>query len=178
MHAVDLDLVAGWLAQPHVARWYLAGSTTACEIDDLARAVRGEQPVHALVVTEDEAPVGWCQWYRGSDDPDWAADVGAGPDDVGIDYAIGVPHFVGRGLGTDLVAHLVRAARHEVPGCAVVSDPDARNTASRRVLEKNGFALVARKVLPSEHSDDPMAVYRLPASPLVPRRGASAGLPQ
>jgi RimJ/RimL family protein N-acetyltransferase len=42
-----------------------------------------------------------------------------------------------------------------------MSDPDERNTASRRVLEKNGFRLVAVRSLPSEPTDDPMAIYRL-----------------
>ena len=162
--------MAEWLVQPHVARWYLAGSTATREYDDLQRSVQGEQPVHVLMVTEEETPVGWCQWYRGADDPDWAADVGAGPEDVGIDYAIGVPGCIGRGLGTTLVADLVQLIRSEHPRCGVVADPDARNTASRRVLEKNGFGLVVVRALPSELTDDPMAVYRLPPArgPLRP----------
>ena len=90
-------------------------------------------------------------------------DAGAEPGDVGVDYAIGEPDFVGRGLGTSLVGTLVRRVRDERPDVAFVSDPDARNLASRRVLEKNGFQLVRIAALASEPSDDPMAVYRLPA---------------
>jgi hypothetical protein len=33
------------------------------------------------------------------------------------------------------------------------------------VLEKNGFRLVAVRSLVSEPTDDPMAIYRLPADP-------------
>ena len=55
---------------------------------------------------------------------------------------------------------LVRSAR---PGCDIVSDPDAENVGSRRVLEKKGFELVAVKTMDSEPSDAPMAIYRLPA---------------
>jgi aminoglycoside 6'-N-acetyltransferase len=159
----DLALVARWLSEPHVARWYLAGSSLEREIDDVRRSVTGEQPVHVLLVLEDGAAVGWCQWYLCDVDPDWAADIGAGPGDVGVDYAIGELACVGRGVGTELVAALVRRVKGEHPGVAFLSDPDADNVASRRVLEKNGFALVGVRSLASEPTDDPMAIYRLPA---------------
>ena len=158
----DLRFVARWLAEPHVARWYLAGSSVEEEVDDLRQSVAGVQPVHALLVLEDEAPVGWCQWYDCDVDPEWAADMGAEPGDVGVDYTIGEPDFVGHGLGTALVGTLVRRVRGERPDVAFMSDPDARNLASRRVLEKNGFQLVKIAALASEPTDDPMAVYRLP----------------
>jgi aminoglycoside 6'-N-acetyltransferase len=165
MHTDDLDQVARWLREPHVARWFLAGSSLDQELDDLRRSVLGLQPVHALVVTHGAAAIGWCQWYLCAVDPDWAVDVESGPDDVGIDYAIGRPDHVGRGLGTALVSELVQLVRRSHPRCSVVSDPDAQNIASRRVLEKNGFELVGVSVLPSERTAVPMAVYRLPAPP-------------
>jgi aminoglycoside 6'-N-acetyltransferase len=80
-----------------------------------------------------------------------------------VDYAIGEPARVGRGVGTEVIAALVGVVRAARPGCGIVADPDARNPASRRVLEKNGFQLVAVKEMDSEPTDDPMAVYRLPA---------------
>jgi aminoglycoside 6'-N-acetyltransferase len=159
----DLPVVTQWLRESHVARWYLAGSSVEQEVDDLRQSVARAHPVHALIVLEDDAPVGWCQWYPCEDDPDWASDIGAGPGDVGIDYAIGDPDRVGRGLGTELVAALVWLVRAEQPGVALMSDPDARNVPSRRVLEKNGFQLIGVASLASEPTDDPMAIYRLPA---------------
>jgi aminoglycoside 6'-N-acetyltransferase len=161
--ADDLPLVTRWLREPHVARWYLAGSSAAQEADDLRRSVAGNQGVRALMVLRDDEPIGWCQWYFCGDDPDWAQEMGAGPGDVGVDYAIGDPGSVGRGLGTALVDALVVRVRAEHPHVALVSDPDARNVASRRVLEKNGFRLVEVKALASEPTDDPMAIYRLEA---------------
>jgi aminoglycoside 6'-N-acetyltransferase len=166
MHEGDLPLVESWLREPHVARWYVAGSTAEREIDDLRQSVTGAHPVHALVVLEDDAPIGWCQWYHCEVDPEWASEMGAAPDDVGIDYAIGEPASVGRGLGTALVAALVRRVRAEEPGAAFTSDPDAENVASRRVLEKNGFQLVGVRSLASEPTDGPMAIYRLPVDPI------------
>ncbi len=167
LQAEDLPLVATWLATPHVARWFLAGSSLEAELDALHQKSDGAPTVHVLMVLDDEVPLGWCQWYLCSVDPGWAADVGAAPGDAGIDYAIGDPARTGRGVGTALVAALVERVRAEHPACAVTADPDARNTASRRVLEKNGFALVAVSSLASEPTDDPVAVYRLaaPAGP-------------
>lgn len=159
----DLPLVARWLRFPHVAKWFLVGSSVARELDDLRRSISGEQDVHALVVADGEVPIGWCQWYRCVVDPLWAADVGAAPEDVGIDYAIGCPDHIGRGLGSELVEVLIDRVRAAHPGCALTADPDARNLASRRVLEKNDFELVTVTVVPSEASLDPVAIYRLPA---------------
>jgi aminoglycoside 6'-N-acetyltransferase len=157
----DLALVRRWMGEPHVARWYVAGSTVEAELDDVRDSVRGEQPVEMLIAEEDGRPVGWCQWYRCDDDPDWAADVGADAGDAGIDYAIGDRRAVGRGLGTAMVRLLVAHVRRQLPQAALYADPEATNTASRRVLEKNGFTVVAEGALPSESTQDPIAVYRL-----------------
>jgi RimJ/RimL family protein N-acetyltransferase len=43
----------------------------------------------------------------------------------------------------------------------VIADPEASNTASRRVLEKNGFRLLDERSLASEPTAAPMAIYRL-----------------
>ena len=131
MHADDLALVERWLVEPHVARWYLAGSSLETELDDIRQSVRGDQAVHLLVVLHEDQPIGWCQWYPCDVDPAWAADIGAAPGDCGIDYAIGDETRVGGGVGTELIDALVRLVRSARPGCGIMADPDARNRASR-----------------------------------------------
>jgi RimJ/RimL family protein N-acetyltransferase len=79
----------------------------------------------------------------------------------GIDYAIGEPARVGQGHGTELIAALVAEVRRRYPGAGILTGPDASNVASRRVLGKNGFRLVAVRPVVTEPSDAPMAVYRL-----------------
>lgn len=163
MRPDDLPLVTEWLSTPHVARWYLAGSSVEQEAEDLRRSVDSEQAVQVLIVAEDERPIGWGQWYLCGIDAQWAGDIGAGEGDVGMDYAIGDETCVGRGVGTALIGALVERVRTRHPG-AIFADPDARNAASRRVLEKNGFELVAVKAISSEPTDDPVAIYRLAAA--------------
>ncbi len=173
----DLELVAGWLGQPHVARWYLAGSTVERELGDLRRSITGEEPARALMVLEDARAIGWCQWYLCRDYPDHAAAVGAAPGDIGIDYAIGDPTRVGRGMGTALIAALVDHVRRSYPSAGVVADPESANLASRRALERNSFALVMEGPVSTEPTDAVMAVYRLPP-PSLWRPGGGLSAPE
>jgi aminoglycoside 6'-N-acetyltransferase len=83
---------------------------------------------------------------------------------VGIDYAIGDRGRRGGGFGTELIAELVAEVRRNHPAAAIFADPEAANRASRRVLEKNGFRLLAERPLASEPTDAVMAIYRLEAS--------------
>jgi aminoglycoside 6'-N-acetyltransferase len=159
----DLALVEGWLREPHVARWYLAGSSADEQLHDCRASIEGSEPTQLLVARQAGQPVGWCQWYRLADYPDWGADVGVAADDVGIDYAIGNPARVGRGLGTELIEALVRQVREQYPAAGIVAVPEAANVPSRRALEKNGFALLGERPLASEPTPAPMAIYRRPA---------------
>ena len=63
-------------------------------------------PTIMLMVIWDAGPIGWCQWYRWADYPAEAATMSAHDGEMGIDYAIGDPAWVGRGAGTILVAAL------------------------------------------------------------------------
>jgi RimJ/RimL family protein N-acetyltransferase len=161
MRATDLDLVTAWLDAPEVARWYVVGSTIAEEIDELHRCIVGVEPTTVLLVVERTKPIGWCQWYLCRDYPEHAREVGADPDDAGIDYAIGDPTRRRQGVGTELIAALVTHIRQRHPRAGVIADPEASNTASRRVLEKNGFRLLDERPLASEPTAAPMAIYRL-----------------
>ncbi len=178
MTEADLPAVEAWLRLPHVARWWTPDTTAEAEIGkyreripperdpqerDRHKRVRPDRkPVtHMLMVVVDSAPVGWCQWYLWADYPAEAEAIGAHDGEIGIDYAIGDPAQIGRGVGTTLIATLVTEIRRRHPDAGFLTTPEAANTASRRVLEKNGFSLVAVRPVATEASDAPMAIYRL-----------------
>jgi aminoglycoside 6'-N-acetyltransferase len=169
MTEADLPAVEAWLRLPHVARWWTPDTTAEAEIAEYRQGVRqgSGATTHMLTVTLAGAPVGWCQWYRWADYPDAAEAMGARDEEIGIDYAIGDPAQVGRGVGTTLIATLVSEIRHRHPNAGILADPDAANKASRRVLEKNGFRLVAVRPVATEASDAPMAIYRLSSAVAV-----------
>jgi aminoglycoside 6'-N-acetyltransferase len=163
----DLPRIAGWLRLPHVARWWTPDTTAEAEIARYRQRIGpgclGDTIM--LTVLRDRRPIGWCQWYRWADYPDEEAAMGARDGEAGIDYAIGDPASIGRGTGTELIAVLVAEIQHRLPGAGVLAGPDAANIASRRVLEKNGFELVAVRRVATEPSDAPIAIYRLRAAP-------------
>jgi aminoglycoside 6'-N-acetyltransferase len=159
----DLPAVAAWLRLSHVARWWTPDTAAGAEIAKYRERVRqdSKSATHMLVVTLDSTPVGWCQWYRWADYPADAEAMSARDAEIGIDYAIGDPAQVGRGVGTMLIAALVTEIRRRHPGAGILVGPDAANLASRRVLEKNGFHLMAVRPVATEASDAPIAIYRL-----------------
>ena len=159
----DLPAVESWLSLPHVARWWAPQTTPAEEIAEYRHRI--SEPAHAtimLVVTLGGKPVGWGQWYRWADYPADAAAIGARGGEAGIDYAIGEPAQTGRGADTVMIGVLVAEVRRHLPGAGLLAAPEAANAASRRVLEKNGFRLVAVRPISTEPHDRPMAIYRLP----------------
>ena len=159
----DLPLVGDWLRQPHVAAWWIPDTTTEAEVAKYRERIGGGQDLatHLLTVSVDGMPVGWCQWYQWAGYPAEAEAMEALDGEAGIDYAIGDPAQIGHGTGTKLIAALVAEVRRHHPGTGILVDPDARNVASRRVLEKNGFGLVAVRPVASEATGDAMAIYRL-----------------
>jgi aminoglycoside 6'-N-acetyltransferase len=163
MTEADLRLVAGWLHEPHVARWWLQDETADEQLAVYRRVLTGEldDGTHLLIVVERGVAVGWCQWYRWDDTPDAARELATRPGELGIDYALGDPAATNRGLGTEMIAALVRELRRHHPGCGIVVEPEAANGASRAVLRRNGFELVDVRPLAFERNDRPMAIYRL-----------------
>jgi aminoglycoside 6'-N-acetyltransferase len=167
----DLAAVDAWLRLPHVARWWTTDTTaedTIATYRELARP-DGNAATHLLMVILGGTPVGWCEWYRWADYPAHGEAVGARDGEIGIDYAIGDPAQVGRGVGTEMIGVLVAEIRRRYPGAGILADPDAANSASRRVLVKNGFRLTAIRPAGAGVSDAASVVYRLsPGTGQVP----------
>jgi aminoglycoside 6'-N-acetyltransferase len=170
--AADLPLLARWLAEPRVARWWNHESSIAAVERDFGASVRGEEPGEDLVVLLDGRPIGLLQRSRISDYPDdftelaALVDVPAGA--FTLDYLIGEESLRGRGLGSRLIARAVARTWTDHPDATtVIVAVVAANEASWRALEKAGLRRIGAGPMPPDNAvDDPLHyVYRVDAEP-------------
>jgi aminoglycoside 6'-N-acetyltransferase len=137
----DLPDVERWLGAEHVQRWFGSqGEPTMADVTErYGPRIDGMTPTRMWVVEVNGRSVGFCQDYRLCDHPGYTP---ASPDPaaVGVDYLIGEPHLIGRGVGTAMLwAWLGSACRRYRDVDTYFAAPDHRNAASVRVLEKVGF---------------------------------------
>ena len=155
----DLTLVARWLREEHVQKWWKDPSAPERVREKYLPCIRGDDPTNMYVIMCDGQDVGLIQSYRVGDHPGWAktiADSGlAFPSAAGIDYLIGERHLAGQGIGSTVIGaftDFVFAADPDVE--RIVVTPQAANRASCRVLEKVGYDLVWTGMLDSDDPSD------------------------
>jgi aminoglycoside 6'-N-acetyltransferase len=133
----DLPLVAAWLEQEHVRRWWPPYD----DIDAHYRPVfEGRDRSDHYLIVLGERPVGMIQTYLVHDHPDWEELVHVGRDVAGVDLLLGEPDVVGRGLGPLVLETFSRDVVFARPATrAVVAGVDVENRRSLRAFEKAGF---------------------------------------
>jgi RimJ/RimL family protein N-acetyltransferase len=137
----DLPSVTRWRAADHVARWWVGDGepSLAAVTEKYGPRIDGMTPTRMWVAEVNGRSVGFVQDYRISDYPDYAV-LTPDPQAIGCDYAVGDPHWIGRGIGTRMLwAWALRAHRRFPDAGTFFAAPDHRNAASLRVLEKVGF---------------------------------------
>jgi aminoglycoside 6'-N-acetyltransferase len=169
---VDFPLLARWLAEPHVHRWWHHDLGLAAVERDFGPTARGEEPAEDLLALVDGEPVGLVQRCRWEDWPEERHELLAGsagridvpPGALTVDYLLGDPDATGRGLGPQLISAACEDAWSVYPDASAVLVPvAAANRRSWRALEKAGFRLVGEADLePDNPVDDRRhVVYRL-----------------
>jgi aminoglycoside 6'-N-acetyltransferase len=133
---IDLPLLAAWLAEPHVARWWGEAGQELSEIKDHMTSAT----VKPFVILMDDEPIGYMQSYdihAEDDHPYRDQPVGT----IGIDLSIGEPELIGKGHGPRIIdAFVERLFAEGAP--RVVIDPDPANEAAIRAYTKAGFRVV------------------------------------
>ncbi len=148
----DLPRLERWLAEPHVETWWRERLDPSGLEKKFGPRIDGTEPTYVFVIESGIRPIGWIQWYRWSDYPSHAAQLGAEPGSAGIDLALGEKTLLGSGLGPQVINEFIRRVVWSDPAIrAVVADPEAANLRSVRAFEKAGFVLVRTVQLGSEN---------------------------
>lgn len=144
MTPLDLPALLTWQSSPAAAPWFSAPTDLADAEARYGARLRGEHPTRMYVAqladTELWRDVGYVQAYRLGTVP-WVVSDHYPADAVGLDYLIGSPDLLGRGVGTVMLrAFLEDVIPADFPDASlIVSAPNHRNTASRRLLTRLGF---------------------------------------
>jgi len=163
----DLPLLSRWLSTPHVQLWWREPGD-ADAIDAAYRpAIDGADPTELLVAELDGRPIGMLQRYRLAENPEYQRALGpAGVPSsaAGLDYLIGDPDLIGRGLGPMMIAAGSAGAWSAYPEItAIVVAVQVGNRRSWRALEKAGYRRLWSGVIDSGDPSDegPSHVYVL-----------------
>lgn len=133
MTRADLPLLARWLVEPHVAKWWSEPNKALQSIESHMESIS----VEPFIVELDGKPIGYIQSY----DPHLEEahpyqDQPTGT--LGIDQFIGEPQLIGKGHGARLTDAFVELLFEE-GALRVIIDPDPANAAAIRAYEKAGF---------------------------------------
>ncbi|GAA2338719.1 GNAT family N-acetyltransferase [Dactylosporangium salmoneum] len=156
----DFPLLARWLAEPHVARWWNHECSAEAVARDFGPSLRREEPNEDLLAHLDGAPLGLLQRSFVHDYPEYVADLAPLVDvplrAMTIDYLIGDPGDVGRGLGPAMIRSALGRIWAEFADaeCVLVA-VHADNVPSWRALEKAGLSRAASgEIEPDNPVDD------------------------
>ena len=137
LRADHLPLVEEWLGREHVQRWWRDGGQSLQHARD---ALAGSDRTRYFVIVVDGRPVGMIETYLLSDEPEWATQIGEGPDGAGVDLFIGEQDAVGRGVGPQVLEQFAREIVFANPETtALVATVEEGNRRSWRAFEKAGF---------------------------------------
>ncbi|SEF18071.1 GNAT family N-acetyltransferase [Jiangella alba] len=164
----DLPLLGRWLEQPYVARWWNHDTGPDDLERDFGGTADGTEPGEDLLALDDGEPIGLVQRSRLADFAEYRDEFAALTDvpegTATIDYLVGDPGRVGRGVGTAVIRAVVDDTWRTQPAVpALLVAVVAANERSWRALERAGFRRVAEGPMePDNPVDDPLHyVYRL-----------------
>jgi len=143
----DVELVHGWMQQPHVAPWWELEGPLELVRSYLERQARLAH-LDQWVVTDDERrPFAYVETYRVAEDP-IAAYYDARPGDRGFHLLVGPPELLGSGMAQALVRGLVARLLGRLGIERVVCEPDARNARMITLCRSLGGEVIATLDLP------------------------------
>jgi len=132
----DLELFKKWVYAPHVAKWY---EEPLSWIDEIEKRKGEFSWIHHFIAEYDGIPVGFCQYYEYKlSGETWHGDSEM-EGTYSIDYMIGDPNFLGRGLSKTMICELIRKIRLHPNAKRVIVQPEPENIRSCGLLLSTGF---------------------------------------
>ena len=170
--ASDLGMLAEWLREPQVARWWNHDADIEGVRRDFGPSVEGTEPGEDLIIMLDGTPVGLVQRSVLADYPEDLEELSSHvevPDRaIELDYLIGSATLRGRGLGSRIIRAIVEDTWSAYPDTPAILVPVvAGNVASWRALEKAGLRRVGEGDMePENPADAPLHfIYRVDRVP-------------
>lgn len=158
----DFALLGGWLAQPHVHRWWQHDPSPEAVARDFGAAADGAEPSSDWLILADRQPIGMVQFCYLHDYPDYLDEIvpiTPVPQGTGtIDYLIGEPELVGKGVGTRAITAFISQHWDREPNLTGLLVPVVSvNPASWRMLQRVGFTrLTSGEMKPDNPTDPPL----------------------
>lgn len=136
----DYALVAHWLSDPRVLRWY-EGRDQAFSIGDVmekfAPRAMADEDVRPCIIHVAGKPAGYIQYYPVTDAADYELDDAAGA--WAFDLFLGEPALWGSGAGTRTLRAMARHVFENEGARIAVIDPRVANHRAVHSYEKAGF---------------------------------------
>jgi aminoglycoside 6'-N-acetyltransferase len=154
LESADFPLLVSWLNQPHVRRWWSQEGQSLVTLSGVARKlmprIEGKEQVFAFIIYAQSVPIGYIQWYDAYRFPREGYALAAIPhlpvSLVAIDFYIGEPAFIGKGLAAPILSHFIQMI---VPAfyTTVLVDPDRENIPAIKAYARAGFTELEQNVV-------------------------------
>lgn len=100
----DFERLFEWLNAPHLKPFYMWDPVSRNDITrKFQPRVDGEDDCRCLIAYIDDEQFGYIQWYLNRSVPEYGAGTIGETDGVSFDYFIGDAHYLGKGLGTEML---------------------------------------------------------------------------
>ena len=112
----DLALLARWFNEPHMFPFYMRERMSLDEVRAKFRPRLGTSSgIECLVAAIEGVPFGYVQWYANRRDPTYGAAKLGFADGIGLDYFIGDPGSLGKGLGSAMLDAFAQSVARRLP---------------------------------------------------------------
>lgn len=132
----DIEIFKKWLYTPHVARWY---HDPLDWIDEVEKRNDDFIWIHHYIVEYEGKSIGFCQYYEYYNSGEtWHGDTEV-DGTYSIDYMIGEPKYLGRGLSKEIIKDLIMKIKCHNNAKRIIVQPEKENKASCCTLLSCGF---------------------------------------